>query len=246
MSTLLLIILATVINGFVAFVGAFSLFLREKMLKRILLVLVAFSAGALLSGGMLHLLAESIEMIGADSSFIICLFGFSLFFIIERFLHWHHCHEGECDVHSFTYMILLGDGVHNFIDGLVIAASFFVSVPFGVLTTILIIGHEIPQELGDFGALVHGGFEKKKALLFNFGSQLTAVLGGLVGFMLGGQAWFTPFLLPFAAGGFFYIAASDLVPELHKESNIRKSFVYFLFFLLGIGFMISIKILAGG
>ncbi len=246
LSTLLLILLATMINGLVAFVGAFSLFIKEKQLQKILMLLVAFSAGALLSGGMLHLLAESLEMLETETAFLITIFGFSLFFIIERFLHWHHCHEGKCDVHSFTYMILIGDGVHNFIDGLIIAASFLVSVPFGVMTTILIIGHEIPQELGDFGALVHGGFDRRKALLFNFGSQLTAVAGGIIGFLIGGEAWFTPLLLPFAAGGFFYIAASDLIPELHKESDLKKSILYFIFFLLGIGFMFATKFLLGG
>ena len=246
MSVLLWIILATIVNGLVAFVGAFSLFIKEKFLKKILLVLVAFSAGGLLSGGMLHLLAESLEMLEAETAFLISLSGFSLFFIIERFLHWHHCHDDTCMVHSFTYMILIGDGVHNFIDGLIIAASFIISIPFGVMTTILILGHEIPQELGDFGALVHGGFDKRKALLFNFGSQLTAVAGGILGFFIGGEAWFTPFLLPFAAGGFFYIAASDLIPELHKETDIKKSILYFAFFLLGIAFMISTKYLLGG
>jgi zinc and cadmium transporter len=246
MSTLLLIILATMINGLVAFVGAFSLFIKDKLLHKILMLLVAFSAGALLSGGLLHLLAESLTMIAADTAFLIVLAGFSLFFIIERFLHWHHCHEGDCEVHSFTYMILIGDGVHNFIDGLVIAASFIVSVPFGVVTTLLIIGHEIPQELGDFGVLVHGGFEKKKALLFNFGSQLTCVIGGIIGFFMSGLGGFTALLLPFAAGGFFYIAASDLIPELHKESSLKKSLIYFTFFLIGIGFMVLVKMLAGG
>lgn len=246
MSVLLWIILATVVNGLAAFVGAFSLFVREKFLKKILLLLVAFSAGGLLSGGLLHLLAESLETLETGTAFTITLVGFSLFFIIERFLHWHHCHEGKCEVHSFTYMILIGDGVHNFIDGLIIAASFIISVPFGIITTLLIIGHEIPQELGDFGALVHGGFEKKKALLFNFGSQLTAIAGGIVGFFLGGEPWFTPMLLPFAAGGFFYIAASDLIPELHKESDMKKSILYFAFFLLGIAFMVAIKLLVGG
>jgi zinc and cadmium transporter len=136
--------------------------------------------------------------------------------------------------------------VHNFIDGLIIAASFLVSIPFGVITTLLIIGHEIPQELGDFGALVYGGFEKKKALLYNFASQLTAVAGGIVGFFIGGLGGFTNMLLPFAAGGFLYIAASDLIPELHKEAKLSKALVSFLFFLIGISFMVSIKFLFGG
>jgi len=245
MSTLLFIIAATVINGLIALVGAFSLLIKENVLQKILLVLVAFSAGALLAGGFFHLLAEAIQTMEINTAFIILLAGFSVFYIIERFLHWHHCHDGKCDVHSFTYLILIGDGVHNFIDGLIIAASFIVSVPFGVITTLMIIGHEIPQELGNFGALVYGGMKKKKALLFNFASQLTCVIGGIAGFFISGIGSFSIFLLPFAAGGFFYIAASDLIPELHKEPKIKKSIVYFLFFLLGISFMVATKMLLG-
>jgi len=245
MSTLLLILLATFINGLIALVGAFSFFIKEKLLQKLLMILVAFSAGALLAGGLFHLLAESIVMMDVNTAFIILLSGFSLFFIIERFLHWHHCHDGKCDVHTFTYLILIGDGVHNFIDGLVIAASFLVSAPFGVITTFLIIGHEIPQELGDFGALVYGGMKKKKALLFNFASQLTCVIGGVAGFFISGIQGFTSMLLPLAAGGFLYIAASDLIPELHKETDLRKAMLSFAFFLIGIAFIVSIKMLAG-
>jgi zinc and cadmium transporter len=244
MDILLWILLATVIDGIVALVGVFSLFMKDKTLEKILLILVAFSAGALLSGGLLHLLAESIEHMEINSAFTILLFGFSLFFLIERFLHWHHCHKEKCDVHTFTYLILFGDGVHNFIDGLVIAASFLVGIPFGIVTTLLIIGHEIPQELGDFGTLVYGGFGKIKALLFNFVSQLTCIIGGFIGYFVSGISEFSIFLLPFAAGGFLYIAASDLIPELHKETKLSKSLLSFLFFLIGIGFMVFIKFIA--
>ncbi|MCD6495884.1 MAG: ZIP family metal transporter [Candidatus Aenigmarchaeota archaeon] len=244
--TLVYILIATILNGLVAFVGAFSLFLNEKALHRVLLILVAFSAGALLSGAFFHLLAESLEVLQVQTSFMILIGAFSSFYLLERFLHWHHCHEEECEVHSFTYMILIGDGVHNFIDGLVIAASFLVSVPFGVITTLLIIGHEIPQELGDFGVLVHGGFGRTKALLFNFASQLTCVLGGIAGFMMGSIESFTAMLLPFAAGGFIYIAASDLIPELHKELSLSKSFMHFIFFAIGVTFMLFIKLALSG
>ncbi|MBN2330530.1 MAG: ZIP family metal transporter [Candidatus Aenigmarchaeota archaeon] len=246
MFTLLLIILATFINGLIALVGAFSLFLKEKQLNRVIMVLVAFSAGALLSGGMIHLLAESIEMMDMEYAFIVLLSGFSMFFVLERFLHWHHCHKGHCDVHAFSYLILIGDGIHNFIDGLIIAASFIIGIPFGVITTMLIIGHEIPQELGDFGILVYGGIKKNKALLYNFASQLTSMIGGVIGFFVAGIGNATPVLLSFAAGGFIYIAASDLIPELHKETDMKKVVSYFIFFLAGISFMYLTKLLAGG
>jgi len=243
MPILLYILLATIIDGFVALAGASSLLLKEKTVRKLVKVLIAFSAGALLSGAFFHLLAESIEELPIDFAFYMVFAGFILFFLIEKFLHWHHCHEGECDVHPVSYLILFGDAVHNFIDGLVIAASFLVDISFGVITTLLILGHEFPQELGDFAIMLHGGMEKRKALFYNFLAQLTAVAGGLLGYFLSLSVGSVSFLLPFAAGGFIYIAASDLVPELHKEKSLPKSMLSFLFFLVGIGFMLALKLL---
>ena len=219
---LLWIVLATIIDSLVGLVGVFTLRMNQKNLEKILLALVGFSAGALLGGAFFHLLAESIEPLGIQTTFVWLFVGFILFFFIERFLHWHHCHEGNCDTHPVTSLILIGDGVHNFIDGLVIAASFLVSIELGAITTAVIIAHEVPQELGNFAVLIHGGFDRVKALVFTFISQITCVAGGLVGFLIAGQSGLTNFLLPFAAGGFIYIAASDLIPELHKETNTKK------------------------
>jgi len=246
MSVLLWIIAATMIDGLVALVGAVTLVLKKNTLDKLLMVLVAFSTGALLGGAFLHLMPEALEAMKTSVAFSYLLAGFIIFFLIEKLLHWHHCHEEHCEVHAFTYLILFGDGIHNFIDGLIIAASFLVGIPFGIVTTLLIIGHEVPQELGDFGVLLYGGFSKGKALGFNLLSQMTAVAGGVAGFLLSGVAGFTAPLLPFAAGGFVYIAASDLVPELHKEKRLAKSLFYFAFFLIGIGFMLGIKLLFGG
>ncbi len=246
LETLLFILVATIIDGFVGLIGVLTLWLREKSLKKILIIMVAFSAGALLSGAFFHMMAESLETMGALTAFAYLLVGFIAFFLIERILHWHHCHEGVCDVHPFTHLILIGDGIHNFIDGLVIAASFVVSIPFGFITTLIIIAHEIPQELGDFGVLVYGGFEKVRALGFNFLAQLTCVIGGIVGFFFLYTPESVAFLLPFAAGGFVYIAASDLIPELHKEESLRRSMVSFVFFIIGILFLLGIKLLVGG
>ncbi|HHE36425.1 MAG TPA: ZIP family metal transporter [Candidatus Woesearchaeota archaeon] len=246
MNTLLWVIIATLINGFVAFVGVFSLWVKEDLFRRILMILVAFSAGALLSGAFFHLLAESLEHLPVSNVFAYMMIGFVLFFIIERFLHWHHCHRhgGACEVHPVSYLILFGDGIHNFIDGVIIGVSFSVSVPFGIITTLLIIGHEIPQELGDFGVLVYGGFSKVKALVYNFLSQLTCVIGGVLGYLFSTRIkGAVPFILPFAAGGFIYIAASDLIPELHKEPKLKKSLSSFTFFLIGIFFMFLLKFL---
>jgi len=243
--TFLFILLATVVNSFIGLIGVLTLWLKDKYLNKILIILVAFSAGALLSGAFFHMLAESLEGMEVMVVFIYLMTGFIAFFLIERVRHWRHCHEGKCEVHPYTHLVLIGDGIHNFIDGVVIAASFMVSIAFGWVTTLIIILHEIPQELGDFGVLVYGGFEKVRALGFNFLAQITCIIGGFVGFFL----FYTPetigFLLPFAAGGFIYIASSDLIPELHKEENLKKSMLSFVFFLIGIFFLLGVKILLG-
>ena len=245
METLAWILLATIANSFLALVGAVTLGWSKKTLNRILHALVGFSAGALLGGAFFHLIAEALEKMPIMETFYIVFVGFILFFLIERFLHWHHCHKGKCDVHAFSYMILVGDTIHNFIDGLIIAASFLVDIGVGIVTTIAVMSHELPQELGDFGVLVYGGFSRKKALLYNFVSQLASVAGGIIGFFFIGTSGFAVYLLPFAAGGFIYIGASDLIPELHKQENMRKAMEAFVFFLLGLGFMIAIKMVFG-
>lgn len=245
MHILSLIILATLINSLISLVGIFSLWMRENALKKLLILLVALSAGALLSGAFFHLIPEALDTLTPTTVFTYVLVGFIIFFLMEKFLYWHHCHEGKCDVHPVSYLILFGDGIHNFIDGIIIGISFIVSIPFGIVTSLLIIGHEIPQELGDFGVLVHGGFGKVKALLYNLISQLTCIVGGILGYFLSTSIQgIVPFILPFAAGGFIYISASDLVPELHKEPKIKKSLFSFAFFILGIVIMLAIKFIA--
>ena len=246
MNELLLWILGfTFLNGLVAFVGAFTLAIKPKTLQKIIFILVALSTGTLLGGGLLHLLPEAIKNLGVEAAINYLLIGFIIFFLMEKLLHWHHCHDGVCKVHTFSQMILFGDALHNFIDGLIIAASFFVSIPFGIVTTLVIIAHELPQELGDFGVLTHGGFSKNKALFYNFLSQLTAVLGGLVGFFFVQSSGLESLLLPFAAGGFIYIAASDLIPELHKENDTKRMILSFTFFIIGIMIMFLFRNIGG-
>jgi zinc and cadmium transporter len=246
MNEILLWILAfTFLNGFIALVGAFTLLLKPKTLQKIIYILVSISTGTLLGGGLLHLLPEAIKGLGVETAINYLLFGFIIFFLMEKLLYWHHCHDGVCKVHTFSQMIIFGDGLHNFIDGLIIAASFFVNIPFGIITTLIIIAHELPQELGDFGVLIHGGFSKKKAIFYNFLSQLTAVIGGLVGFFFVQSSGLEIILLPFAAGGFLYIAASDLIPELHKEKEGKKTIISFAFFIIGIIIMFLFKHIGG-
>ncbi|MDP2909526.1 MAG: ZIP family metal transporter [bacterium] len=243
---LLYILIATFLISAIAFIGALALFLREEVLKKLNLFLVAFSAGGLLGGAFLHLIPEAFEELGPDlllpSVFIII--GFCAFFILEQFINWHHCHKTEHTVAPFSYLILFSDAIHNIIDGLIIAASFIISVPTGVATVLAVALHEIPQEIGDFGVLIYGGLKKGRALLFNFLSGVTAILGGLAGFLLyekiGGSIIF---LLPFAAGGFIYIASADLIPEIKKKCGVREGSAHFSAFILGILMMLTLKII---
>lgn len=244
MSALIWILLSTFVISLIAFIGILVLVLKEEILNKILLFLVAFSAGALIGGAFLHLIPEAIEEFGGEMIiFIYILLGIVLFFFIEKVLHWRHCHKGKCETHTFAHMNLFGDGVHNFIDGLIIAASFVVDIGLGIATTAAVALHEIPQEIGDFGVLVYGGFNKIRALFLNFITALTAMIGGVIGYFLSG--WIetsTMFLLPFAAGGFIYIAASDLMPEIRKETDLKKSLMYFGVFVLGIVLMLGLKL----
>jgi zinc and cadmium transporter len=162
---------------------------------------------------------------------------------MERYLHWRHCHEGAtCKIHAFTYLNLIGDGFHNFFDGMIIAASFIVSFKLGFITTLAIILHEIPHELGNFAVLVYGGFTKKKALFFNFVTALMAMIGAIAGYLINDLIRnFSSFILPLTAGGFIYIATSDLIPELHKENDLKRSTAAFFAFLLGIALMALAK-----
>jgi len=245
MSILTWIILVTIINGFLALVGAVTFVFSKKVLNKILLFLVAFATGALLGGALFHLIPESLEEIKAYTTILLIIAGFTIFYLIEKILHWHHCHKGECHIHTVNYLILIGDGVHNFVDGLIIAASFLISIPIGITTSILILLHELPQEIGDFGVLVYGGFSKTKALFYNFLSQATAIIGGIIGFYFLQANAYAIYLLPFAAGGFLYIAIMDLIPEIFKESNRVKLTSNLLGILLGLLVLISSKFLLG-
>lgn len=239
---LLLIIASSFLISLIAFVGVVSLAIKDEVLDRILLYLVGFAAGALIGGAFLHLLPETVERSTSMNVFLALSFGFFLFFLLEKLL-WRHCHKGKCEVHPFAYVNLIGDGVHNFIDGLVMATSFLSNIQLGIVTSFAVAFHEIPQEIGDFGVLVYGGLGKSKALILNFFAGLTVIIGGLVGYFL--QSYIGEsmiFILPFAAGGFIYIAASDLIPELHKEVNPRRSLASFAVFLLGFAFMLFVKL----
>lgn len=239
---LIWILASTFLVSLISLIGIFTLLIKKNMLAGILFYLIGFSAGALIGGAFLHILPQVLEELNHTVVFSYVILGIILFFLMERYFYWRHCHDGICDVHSFTYLNLIGDGFHNFLDGMIIAVSFTVSIKIGLVTTLAVIFHEIPQELGDFGVLVYGGFSKSKALLFNFISALTAMLGAMAGYFISDTAvHFSNFILPLTAGGFIYIATSDLIPEIHKESNLRRSTFAFVAFLLGIAFMALTK-----
>ena len=216
---------------------------KHKRLNDILFLLVSFSAGSLLGGAFFHLLPESLESAGSLDVFKLVLMGFVVFYLLERVLRWHHCHKMDCDEHKVLgYQNLVGDGVHNFIDGLIIVSAFSVSLPLGIAVTVSVVLHEIPQEIGEFGVLLYSGFSKTKAVMFNLLSAFLAVAGVLVGYLLITSVnSIVSLLLPFAAGGFMYIAATDLVPELHREKNIAKSLMAFMVFMIAIVFMLWLK-----
>ena len=237
-------LVSVVIVSLISLIGVFTLSISQEKLKKFLIYFVILSAGTLLGDAFIHLIPESYKN-GANAILapLSILSGILVFFILEKFLHWRHCHDVACDdhPHPFSYVILMGDTLHNFIDGLVIAASYLVSIPVGLATTLAVILHEIPQEVGDFGSLIYGGFTRAKALLFNFGTALSAILGAIIVLIINiDTTRVTNFLIPFAAGGFIYIASSDLIPEIHKQTELKKSFGQLIMFLIGIGLMAAL------
>lgn len=241
--TLVWILSATVLVGIISLIGIFTLGIKTKVFDKILLLLVGFAAGGLIGGAFLHLLPEALERCECVLVFFYAMIGFTIFFLMERYFYWRHCHDGVCDIHTFTYLNLIGDGVHNFTDGLIIAASFVTDIKLGIVTTLAVIFHEVPQEMGDFGILVYGGFSKPRALFFNFLFGLTAILGALIGYLLSTLTEnISLFLISFTAGGFIYIAASDLIPELHKQKDIKRANIAFTTFILGLIFMAFAKV----
>ena len=251
MNTLAWIISTTFSISLIAFVGGLVLALKERILNKMLLVFVAFSAGALIGGAFLHLIPEAILEMSVDetsllTTFTFLLIGFCIFFILEQVIRWHHHHAtSHPKIMPFSYLILLSDGIHNFIDGLVIAASFLVSFPIGISTSLAIAFHEIPQEIGDFGVLIYGGIQKREALILNFMSAITVLFGGIAGYIL--QSWIGEsiiLLLPFAAGNFIYISSTDLIPEIRYKESPIQSLLRFIVFIAGIGVMAAIRFLS--
>jgi len=243
MNTLAWIIGSSLVMSAIAMVGSVTLVLKEETLKRILLPLVAFAAGSLIGGAFFHMIPAGIAKSGNTTSvYVWILAGFCVFFALEQLLHWHHCHRASASCKQpLTYLILIGDGLHNFIGGLAIASTFIVDIRLGIMAWLAAAAHEIPQELGDFGVLIHGGWEKRKALVFNVLSALTFLVGGLFAYVASFN-FDVSFLIPFAAGNFLYIGASDLVPEVKEHESLRINIKNFLAFISGLALMLVIKL----
>ncbi len=238
------IFLSVLLVSAISLIGVITLPMKQAALKKILIYLVSFSAGAMLGDAFIHLIPEAATEGFSVYISLYIISGILFTFLVEKFVQWRHCHmpTSKDHPHPFAYMNLVGDGVHNFIDGLIIGASYLASIPVGIATTLAVMFHEIPQEIGDFGVLLHGGFNRNKALLMNFLTALTAVIGAALAIIASGYVDnINLFLIPFAAGNFIYIACSDLIPELHKFGKFQESVTEFVFFLLGILLMLSLR-----
>lgn len=247
MSITLYTLASVFVVSLISLVGAITISLNAELLKRSVFFLVSLAVGALFGDAIIHLIPETFELFAnpvyASLSVIAGIFAF---FVLEKFLHWHHHHDDcdeheDCGIHPLGRIILFSDGLHNFLDGAIIGAAYLVSIEVGVATTLAVILHEIPQEIGDFGVLIHAGYSRTRALVVNFLSGLVAVLGALAALFLSNTVEYaTPILIAVAAGSFLYIAGSDLVPELHKATTVRQSLIQLIGILLGISLMFAL------
>lgn len=240
-------ILSVFLVSLISFAGVFTLYMNTRRLRHFLLYMVSFAAGAMIGDAFIHLLPEAIERASNVQNVSVgILVGIVVFFMLEKFLYWRHCHTPTTEQHPHPVglMNLISDGVHNFLDGVIIAASYLVSIPLGIATTIAVGLHEIPQEVGDFGILLHAGYTRKKAVFFNVLTACLAILGTVMTLLIGARVEnFVQFLVPLTLGGFVYIAAADLLPEIHNEEHTGRSVLQFTFFILGILIMALLLLL---
>ncbi len=212
------------------------LLLNRNNLQKVTRHINAFAGGTLLGAAFIGMLPNAINMGGVAVSYVV-LGGIMFFFVIEKVMIWRICTDENCDRHSKSgaMMLMIGDSFHNFLDGIVIAAAFLHSVSFGIVVAISVFAHEIPQEVADFGVIIKAGFSKRKAIVMNLLSGLTAFLGALLAwFSVFTTEHFMPFVFAISASGFIYIALADLIPELHKKSSIKQSVFQFVFLIAGI------------
>lgn len=235
---------SVVLVSLISFVGITTLLISESKLKQIVFVLVSMAVGALFGDAFIHLLPDAYRQANKQmSASVLVLVGIFAFFILEKFLLWRHDHilGDQAPIHPVGYMNLVADGLHNFMDGVLIGASYLSGRSVGIATTVAVILHEVPQELGDFGVLLHAGFTKTRALWLNFFSALLAILGAGAALLVGAKLQgFSDHMIPIAAGGFIYIAGCDLLPELQRERSPSKSLIQLLAMGLGVGLMLAL------
>ncbi len=227
----------------IAAAGGVAFLLSQRTLEKALLPLVSLAAGSLIGGAFFHMIPTALEVIDDQLLvWVLLLAGFSAFFLLEQLLHWHHHRRAANSSHQpVTYLVLIGDGLHNFLGGLAIGGAFLVDIRLGIAGWIAAAAHELPQELGDFGVLVHGGWTRRGALVFNVLSGSTFLIGGLLAYAVAG-AIEVAFLIPIAAGNFLYIGATDLVPEVNKHTNLRENLLHFSMFALGVALMFLVRL----
>ncbi|MDD1773826.1 MAG: ZIP family metal transporter [Methanomassiliicoccales archaeon] len=240
-------IASVILVSLLSMIGIVLLMVSDKVLKSVVFVLVGLAVGGLFGDAFVHLIPEAFDITtSATLTSVSILLGVFAFFILEKFLHWRHEHTCEFDeicIKPVGYINLASDGVHNLIDGLLIGVSYLASIEIGVATTLAIIMHEIPQEIGDFGVLIHAGFTKRRALFFNFLAASVAIAGTITSLMIGETVEsYKVIMLPLAAGGFIYIAGSDLVPEMQRESSVKKSTIQILAIAAGVGLILILKL----
>jgi zinc and cadmium transporter len=246
MSPIILSLFAVLVISLISLIGLFTLSFKEGFLRKVLFLLISLAAGALLGDAFIHLLPEAFAEAGSTATSIFVLAGILSFLMLEKFLHWHHTHgdessDGHARVHPLGRLVIVSDSVHNLVDGIAIGAAFLVSPEIGIATTIAIALHEIPQEIGDFGLLLHAGYSRARALFVNFLSALTAFVGVGIAFWLADTSEaLIPLIAAFAAGNFIYIALADLVPELHKTVGGKRSIAQFLVILAGLAVMVGL------
>jgi zinc and cadmium transporter len=247
LNSILSALIAVIVISLISIAGIFFLSFKEKFLDNILYYLVSFSSGAILGAAFFDLIPESAELINLERMLLFVATGFVFFYLMERSIYWFHGHghlsdkrgleisssDKRAGIKSYVYLNVLGDAVHNLIDGMVIGASFIVSLPAGVVTTLAVVFHELPQEIGDFAILIYGGLDKVKALIMNFTVSLTAIFGVFITYLVFSTSNYIGILLGFAGGGFIYLSATELIPELRQEKTIYKSMRQFVIFILG-------------
>lgn len=235
--TLAYIITFTLLGSVLSLIGSVLLLLKKNISKNFACSLISFAAGALIGVAFLDLLPEAVEEAGESDVFLPALIGFVAFFFAERVIRifHHHRHGDDAGTKPSTLLVVFGDGVHNFVDGVVITTAFLTAIPVGIITALAVASHEVPQEIADMGVLLANGLSKLKALLFNFLSALTALAGALIAFFFAGfiQEYIYIFLA-LAAGHFIYISASDLIPELQETHSKERKVPLALIFVLGI------------